>query len=433
MIIQKGYRGKLLPTIDISKPFTTEITVAGDAEFDLSCFGVDSDDKLSDERYMIFYNQLASPENAIEMTPGNNSAVLRIDLSKLPDSIVKLVFTINTDENHNMQAIKSGRINISQPGSEIIELPFENLKFEEEKAIIAIEIYKKDDWRLSAVMAGFNGGLSALLAHYGGVEAKEDEESTPPSQVQQANITQAPSEGSAQKHINKGISLEKKLERAPALVSLAKPLKVVLEKHNLMDVEANVVLVMDMSASMTARYLNGTVQMIVDKVVPIAIQFDTDGKLDMWYFSALSKQMKPVTIDNYQTAVPKTAAVMMIALGVMNYEPGVMRKIIKKYKDQKLPTYVIFITDGSIMASKEIEKLMIESSAYPIFWQFIGVSGSDYGILLKIDTMDGRKVDNANFFALDDFKTVPNDELYSRMLAEFPEWLRKAKEIGIIR
>jgi hypothetical protein len=47
------------------------------------------------------------------------------------------------------------------------------------------------------------------------------------------------------------VSLEKKLsERAPQLVSLAKPITEQLERHNIQDVVARVALVMDISGSM---------------------------------------------------------------------------------------------------------------------------------------------------------------------------------------
>ena len=67
-----------------------------------------------------------------------------------------------------------------------------------------------------------------------------------------------------------------------------------------------------------------------------------------------------------------------------------------------------------------------------MFWQFVGVGGSNYGILEKLDTMEGRYVDNANFFALDDFKKVSNPDLYGRLLNEFPQWLREIRAKGMI-
>ena len=63
----------------------------------------------------------------------------------------------------------------------------------------------------------------------------------------------------------------------------------------------------------------------------------------------------------------------------------------------------------------------------------MGVGGSNYSILEKLDNMDGRVVDNANFFAIDDFDRVPDDELYGRLLNEFPTWLKEARAKKIIR
>ena len=55
-----------------------------------------------------------------------------------------------------------------------------------------------------------------------------------------------------------------------------------------------------------------------------------------------------------------------------------------------------------------------------------------YGILEQLDTMPGRYVDNANFFALDDLHDISDVELYDRMLKEFPLWLKEIKKLGMI-
>ena len=41
-------------------------------------------------------------------------------------------------------------------------------------------------------------------------------------------------------------------------------------------------------------------------------------------------------------------------------------------------------------------------------------------------------MDNAGFFALDDFKEVSNEELYARLLKEFPDWLTEVKKKGML-
>ncbi len=93
---------------------------------------------------------------------------------------------------------------------------------------------------------------------------------------------------------------------------------------------------------------------------------------------------------------------------------------------------MIFITDGEVENEEEIRKLLTDASRLPIFWQFVGVGGSDYGVLERLDTMSGRYVDNANFFALDDFRAVTSGELYGRLLNEFPEWLKEIRKLRML-
>ena len=69
----------------------------------------------------------------------------------------------------------------------------------------------------------------------------------------------------------------------------------------------------------------------------------------------------------------------------------------------------------------------------PIFWQFVGIGGRNYGVLEKLDDMTGRIVDNCNFFALDRITSISDERLYELLLEEFPSWLNEAKVKGVIR
>ena len=46
--------------------------------------------------------------------------------------------------------------------------------------------------------------------------------------------------------------------------------------------------------------------------------------------------------------------------------------------------------------------------------------------------MEGRRVDNAGFFSVDDISKISDAALYRRMLSEFPDWLTAAKGAGIV-
>ncbi|MDR3163942.1 MAG: VWA domain-containing protein [Synergistaceae bacterium] len=410
--IQRGFRGKIDDYFNSSNEITIEISVLGKGEYDSCCFGVDAADKLSDENYMIFFNQTASPKREIVLNGSGANISYNVNLAKLPSHIYKLVFTVSIDGSGDMGEIQRLSIRLSQ-GSNALSLNMTGTDFHSEKAVIAIEIYKKDFWRVAAVASGFNGGLSALLKHYGGVE----------------DTSAAPRQESIK---SSKVSLEKRIEKeAPQLVSLVKPLKVSLEKHNLMDVVAQVALLIDISGSMQNMFNNGTVQRIIDKIVPLAMQFDDNGEFELWYFGVSAKRMSSVTIKNYSSATFDWDRLMSRYGGGTNLAPAV-EDVVDEYKNSKIPAYVLCITDGATSKAGKVKDLISQASDYPIFWQFIGVGRGNYGILEELDTMAGRRIDNANFFILDDIDQIDNTELYSRMLAEFPSWLKEAGHLGIV-
>ncbi len=412
-------RGQKIKLSDVTSSISLRTGVFADMPVgmtvDVSCFGVDADNKLSDDRYLIFYNQNVSPCNAIKMLGAVNGdhEQFEINLSCLPSAIKKLVLVITIDGDGLMSQLNNGYLRLLDGSKEIMRFSFSGKDFDKEKAIIVGEIYLKDVWRLSAVGQGFNGGLSVLLKYFGGEE-----------------ITPAPAPAPAR------ISLEKRLEKdAPHLIGLAKTLTISLEKKKLVDTVAKVALILDVSGSMSNQYSNGDMQLVVDRVVPLAVHFDDDGDLEAWAFGSRDKSLAPITVKNVKNYVNHEWggwSKWMSSLGYGNNEPAVMLSVVDAYKKSKLPAYVIFISDGGVGYNDQIEKILVESSKYPIFWQFVGLGGSNYGILERFDTMKGRVVDNCNFFALDDIHSVSNSDLYERLLGEFPDWLKAAKSKGIL-
>lgn len=410
----KGWKDKLENYVNLNENIFVDMKVKGNAEYDFCCFGVDGNGKLSDDRYMIFYNQKMSPNGEISVEDIPDGARYTLKLSAVPDFINRLVFTVSIDGNKTMGEMNSLETKVYQSGAKDIEMTLGGNDFSNEKAVIVMEIYRKDVWRIGCVASGFDGGLSALLKYFGGEEAV--------SEPVQEPVVAEPVK----------VSLEKKMEKAPELVSLVKPLVFELKKKNLETTVARVGLVLDISGSMVPRFKNGTVQSIVNKTLPLAVQFDDDGELDFWFYGTTARKMDSVNLKNYMTAVPEDWKHLMLDLGGRNNEPIVMRMVVDEYKDTKIPAYVLFITDGGVNQKREIQNIITEASHLPIFWQFVGVGGKNYGILEKLDTMTGRYVDNAGFFALDDFKKVSNEELYARLLEEFPSWLEEIKKKGMI-
>lgn len=166
-------RGQKLKLADVVSSLNFEVNVdvrAGQAA-DVSCFGLDGENKLSDDRYFIFYNQKTSPCSSISLKTSSSFA---LNLSTLPSSIKRIVFVVTLDGDGNMSSIGPSFVRLTENGAERLSFPFSGGDFVSEKAIMAAELYFKDVWRFSATAQGFNGGLSAVLKHFGGTE-------TPPS------------------------------------------------------------------------------------------------------------------------------------------------------------------------------------------------------------------------------------------------------------
>ena len=164
-------RGEKVKLADYTSAQTLEVEVqiASDFDIDITCFGLDANKRLADDRYMIFYNQLQSPADEIRLDSSSNGrGSFSIDLSKLPPSVQYLVFTATIDGHGTMGTIQAGAITIKSGGQPILNYELKAADFNNEKAIIITEMYYKSLWRVAAVGQGFDGGLAALLKSFGG-------------------------------------------------------------------------------------------------------------------------------------------------------------------------------------------------------------------------------------------------------------------------
>ncbi|SCD54937.1 Stress response protein SCP2, partial [Streptomyces sp. ScaeMP-e83] len=152
--------------------------------FDISCFGLDADEKLSDDRYFIFFNQPKSPEEAIQLLgpQSGDTESFRVTLDRIPATVHKLSFTATLDGAGQMSQVGPGYIRIVAGGEEVVRYAFTGSEFTTERAVMLGDFYLKDVWRFAAVGQGFDGGLEALLKNFGG-EVAEEEEAPPAPQA----------------------------------------------------------------------------------------------------------------------------------------------------------------------------------------------------------------------------------------------------------
>lgn len=201
--LARGQKTKLAD-IGCSGPFPLVLQVAAAGmEIDIACFGLDANDKLSDDRYMVFFNQTACPGDAVTLSIAADQSTFNINLAGLPSSIQKLVFTASITGAGSMRSIGASNLRLGDA-----TFAFSGSDFQDETTIIVGELYQRDNqWRFGAVGQGLNGGLPALLTHFGYTE--RETEHTPPTLAQepvvQVPVVEEPKKASSNKGFANGV------------------------------------------------------------------------------------------------------------------------------------------------------------------------------------------------------------------------------------
>jgi len=237
------------------------------------------------------------------------------------------------------------------------------------------------------------------------------------------------------------ISLEKATETA----------KVVLAKKNIEHVQAEVIGVADISGSMASLYAGTVMQDAITRLLGVGMNIDINKSIDVYAFNSRAYHIGAANASNYSDFVKNVFLKKVTVDGGTNYEP-VMKEVANVHRFEPLgffgkffgrkpkvttvkrdrPALVFFITDGDNWDKDETRDLIRALSPQPIFWQFIGIGHESFPFLEELDTMQGRYVDNANFIQINDLSRISEEELYDRILNEFPSWLQEIKAKGMV-
>lgn len=431
--LQRGQRARL-DAIGVGSDFSVELSLgAGGPRVDCACFGLDGQRKLSDERYMTFFNQPQTPCGGVAFAaPGR----FTFRLAALPASIEALTLTLAIDGQGQMSQLPPSHLDLLANGQTLARFDFSGALFVGERAVMLFELYRKEGvWRLCPVGQGFDGGLDALVTHFGGEVAAPSQAPIP-----------APSPAK--------VSLEKRIEKeAPQLVSLVKQAKVSLEKTGLGQHRARVCLCLDISGSMHSLYKQGAVQRFTERILALACHFDDDGEIDVFLFGADVHHPEPMNLGNYRDYIAginqryplegnTRYGKAMTAIRDFYFGPKAAPETIQR---AETPVYVMFVTDGGTSDQALTERQLRESSFQPIFWQFMGIGKGrkskskflaaffdcTFPFLEKLDELPGRLLDNAAFFSVERPDEHTDDALYDLLMEEYPAWVGAAKAKGM--
>ena len=189
MNLQAGQKLPLSNLMGASLQFEVAVTFNASFEIDVTVFGLNANEKLYSDDYMVYFNQPVAPNSVIVMSKSAQTTKFKFDLSRLDHPAVeKFVICAAIDSpNHCMENISHGHVSIIVNGAVVANFPISHTMFIGEKAVMLAQIYKKNDWRFGAIAQGFKAGLPALVEHFGG-EVKQEPIQPPKSIINLSKI-----------------------------------------------------------------------------------------------------------------------------------------------------------------------------------------------------------------------------------------------------
>lgn len=179
--LQKGQRENInAPKFSIGLGWDTNSSSTGTAfDLDASIFILDDQKKLVSDQRLVFYNNLKSPDGAVEHSGDNltgdgdgDDEQIKIDLTNIDPKVAEIciVVTIHDAEarRQNFGQVRNSFVRIFDASSNEVILKYElEEDFSIETAVEFGRIYKREDkWKFEAVGMGMKGGLQDYLNKY---------------------------------------------------------------------------------------------------------------------------------------------------------------------------------------------------------------------------------------------------------------------------
>ncbi|NEK58816.1 VWA domain-containing protein [Geodermatophilus sabuli] len=427
---------------------------------DLSAFLTTGAGRVRSDADFVFYNQPSGGNGAVEhLGKAVQGAAtvdrVRIDPSRLPADVEKVVIGASLDGAGTFGDLTGVAVEVAADAGAPAAVRCE-LAAGPETALVFAEVYRRaGEWKVRAVGQGYTTGLAGLATDVG-VDVDEPAAaptpaaaaSAPPAPAPPAPVPAPAAPAPVSMEKRRLVDLEEKLAgSAPQMLSLVKTAGVSLQKRGLGEHTARVALVLDISGSMAGLYRSGAVQRLAERVLALGLRFDDDGEVDVFLFGRKVHQPRPgLRLEGHQEFIATITkrhklefdtryGAAMTAVREHYFGSSGDRREPVPYR---VPVYVMFLTDGAPSDRAVASKQMTAASYEPVFWQFMGIGpAAQFAFLQELDDLEGRFTDNADFFAVGEKELmgrtpISDDELFDRLMTEYPDWLRRVRSQGLL-
>lgn len=179
--LEKGQRVNVnLPKFVVGLGWDANASNTGqDFDLDASVFILGENKKILTDSHFVFYNNLVSPDGAVEHTGDNLTGAgdgddesIRIDLSKINPNATELCFIVTIHDadtrKQNFGQVRNSFVRVynADTKEEILKYELEE-DFSIETAVEFGRLYKRNgEWKFEAVGVGLKGGLQDFINKY---------------------------------------------------------------------------------------------------------------------------------------------------------------------------------------------------------------------------------------------------------------------------
>ena len=149
-------------------------------DLDVMVFLTDGNGKVLSDDHFVFYNNLKSPDGAVEHTGDNltgdgdgDDETILVSLAAVEARVEKVIFTVSIHEAEQRRQtfgqVRNAYMRIVDKanGQEIIRYDLSE-DFSIETSLVVAELYRRNgEWKFKAVGQGYKGGLIELLRAHG--------------------------------------------------------------------------------------------------------------------------------------------------------------------------------------------------------------------------------------------------------------------------
>ncbi|NKT14155.1 chemical-damaging agent resistance protein C [Rhodococcus hoagii] len=169
-----------LTAVAVGLGWDLRTTTGQDFDLDASAIALGADKKVVSDQHFVFFNNLKSPDGAIEHTGDNTTGegdgddeIIKVDLAAVPANIDSIVFPVSIyDADNRSQSfgqVRNAYIRVvnQADNSELARYDLSE-DASTETAMVFGELYRNGaEWKFRAVGQGYASGLSGIARDFG--------------------------------------------------------------------------------------------------------------------------------------------------------------------------------------------------------------------------------------------------------------------------